>query len=43
MAGNYDIVVDRNVTATGTYSATAVQSFAANWVMQVATFKAAGQ
>jgi hypothetical protein len=38
-----DIVNDRLVTAVGTYSAGATQSGAANWVMQVATFRAAGQ
>jgi glucose/arabinose dehydrogenase len=36
-----DIVEDRTVTATGSYSATAPSND--TWVMQVATFKAAGQ
>jgi hypothetical protein len=36
-----DIVEDRSVTATGTYSATANQS--GTWLMQMVTFKAAGQ
>jgi glucose/arabinose dehydrogenase/chitodextrinase len=36
-----DIVQDRFVTATGSYSATASLSGSAAWVMQVATFKAA--
>jgi glucose/arabinose dehydrogenase/PKD repeat protein len=36
-----DIIEDRNVTATGTYSATAPQT--ASWLMQMVTFKAAGQ
>jgi glucose/arabinose dehydrogenase/PKD repeat protein len=36
-----DIIEDRNVTATGSYSATATQT--AIWVMQMVTFKAAGQ
>jgi hypothetical protein len=38
-----DIVIDRIVTSTGAYGAGAVQAGDANWVMQVATFKAAGQ
>ena len=38
-----DIVNDRLVTSVGTYSAGATQSGSANWVMQVATFRAAGQ
>ncbi len=38
-----DIVVDRNVTTGGSYNAGAVQPAGANWVMQVATFRAAGQ
>jgi hypothetical protein len=38
-----DIVNDRLATSVGTYSAGATQSGAANWVMQVATFRAAGQ
>ena len=38
-----DIVVDRNVASTGTYSAGGHQSGSSNWVMQVATFRAAGQ
>jgi hypothetical protein len=36
-----DIVEDRTVTTTGSYNATAPASN--TWVMQVATFKAAGQ
>jgi hypothetical protein len=36
-----DIIEDRSVTATGTYSATANQS--GTWLMQMVTFKAAGQ
>jgi glucose/arabinose dehydrogenase len=36
-----DIVEDRTVTTTGSYNATAPAN--ATWVMQVATFKAAGQ
>jgi len=36
-----DIIEDRNVTATGTYSVTATQT--AVWLMQMVTFKAAGQ
>jgi glucose/arabinose dehydrogenase len=36
-----DIAEDRTVTSAGSYSATAPQS--GNWVMQMATFKAAGQ
>src|SRR5262249_32301953 len=36
-----DIVEDRLVTATGSYSATASLSGSAAWVMQVVTFKAA--
>jgi hypothetical protein len=36
-----DIIEDRNVTATGAYSATATQT--AIWLMQMVTFKAAGQ
>jgi glucose/arabinose dehydrogenase/PKD repeat protein len=36
-----DIIEDRNVTATGTNSATATQT--AIWLMQMVTFKAAGQ
>jgi hypothetical protein len=36
-----DIAEDRTVTATGSYSATAPQN--GTWVMQIATFKAAGQ
>ena len=38
-----DIVNDRLVTSVGTYSAGATQSGSNNWVMQVATFRAAGQ
>ena len=38
-----DIAEDRFVTITGSYSATASLSGTASWVMQVATFKAAGQ
>jgi PKD repeat protein len=38
-----DIVVDRNVTAVGSYSAGAALAGPANWIMQVATFRAAGQ
>ena len=37
-----DIVEDRIVTTTGSYAATATQNSNA-WVMQMATFKAAGQ
>ena len=37
-----DIAEDRTVTATGSYSATAPIS-GGNWVMQLVTFKAAGQ
>ena len=37
-----DIAEDRIVTATGAYSATAPLSGSAAWVMQVATFRAAG-
>jgi hypothetical protein len=36
-----DIIEDRSVTATGAYSATASQS--GYWLMQMVTFKAAGQ
>jgi hypothetical protein len=36
-----DIAEDRVVTATGSYSATAPQT--GNWVMQMVTFRAAGQ
>jgi glucose/arabinose dehydrogenase/chitodextrinase len=39
---DFDIAEDRFVTATGSYSATASLSGSAAWVMQVATFKAAG-
>jgi hypothetical protein len=38
-----DIAEDRFVTTTGSYSATASLSGSAAWVMQIATFKAAGQ
>jgi glucose/arabinose dehydrogenase/PKD repeat protein len=38
-----DIVEDRSVAAIGTYAATAPLSGSAAWVMQVATFKGAGQ
>ena len=38
-----DIAEDRFVTTTGSYSATASLSGSAAWLMQVATFKAAGQ
>ena len=38
-----DIVNDRNVTSVGTYSAGATQAGSASWVMQLATFRAAGQ
>jgi hypothetical protein len=38
-----DILADRVVTSTGTYSAGGNQSSSSNWVMQVATFRAAGQ
>ncbi len=37
-----DILEDRVVTSTGSYSATAIQS-SATWVMQLVTFRAAGQ
>ena len=37
-----DIAQDRIVTATGAYNATAPLSGSAAWVMQVATFRAAG-
>ena len=37
-----DIVADRVVTSTGTYSAGATLSGEAAWVMQAATFRAAG-
>jgi hypothetical protein len=36
-----DIVQDRVVTSAGSYAAAATQS--GSWVMQVATFRAAGQ
>ena len=36
-----DIVMDRVVNAVGSYAATATQ--AGNWVLQAATFRAAGQ
>jgi glucose/arabinose dehydrogenase len=38
-----DIAVDRNVTTVGAYSAGAVQGGSAQWVMQAASFRAAGQ
>jgi hypothetical protein len=38
-----DILNDRNMTSVGTFSAGATQSGSASWVMQVATFRAAGQ
>jgi PKD repeat protein len=38
-----DIVLDRIVTATGTYSAGANQSGSANWVMQAVAFRGAAQ
>jgi hypothetical protein len=38
-----DIAQDRFVTTAGAYSATASLSGSATWLMQVATFKAAGQ
>ena len=38
-----DIAEDRNVSSTGSYSATASQRVTGAWVMQVATFRAAGQ
>ena len=38
-----DIVNDRLVASVGTYSAGATLSGSANWVMQVVTFRAAGQ
>ena len=34
---------DRLVTSVGTYSGRATQSGPANWLMQVVTFRAAGQ
>jgi RHS repeat-associated protein len=36
-----DIAEDKNVSSTGSYSASATLSSAGNWVMQMATFKAA--
>ncbi len=36
-----DIAEDRSVTATGSYSATAPNSFSSPWVMQLATFRVA--
>ncbi len=38
-----DIAEDRNVTTIGSYNATATQNTTGAWLMQVATFKAAGQ
>jgi hypothetical protein len=38
-----DIAEDKSVTATGTYGATAPMRSSAAWVMQMATFRAAGQ
>jgi glucose/arabinose dehydrogenase len=38
-----DIANDRSVTSVGTYSAGATLAGSANWVMQIATFRAAGQ
>jgi hypothetical protein len=38
-----DIVIDRSVTSTGIYSAGAALGAAAQWVLQAATFRAAGQ
>jgi hypothetical protein len=38
-----DIAEDRNAPVTGTYNATATQNTTGAWVMQVATFRAAGQ
>ena len=38
-----DIAEDRFVTTTGSYSATASLGGSAAWLMQVATFKAAGR
>ena len=38
-----DIAEDENVSATGSYSATAPLTSSGPWVMQMATFKAAGQ
>jgi hypothetical protein len=40
---NGDIAEDRLVTTIGSYAATAILSAPSFWVMQVATFKAAGQ
>ncbi len=38
-----DILADRVVTSTGAYSAGGNQSSSSSWVMQAATFRAAGQ
>ena len=38
-----DIAEDKNVTSTGSYSATAGMRASAPWVMQMATFRASGQ
>jgi glucose/arabinose dehydrogenase len=38
-----DIVNDRNVTSIGTYSTGGGQAGSASWLMQLATFRAAGQ
>ena len=38
-----DIAEDKSITSTGSYNATAPMRSSAAWVMQVATFKAAGQ
>jgi len=40
---NGDIVQDRFVSSAGAYNATAPLSSSGNWLMQIATFKAAGQ
>jgi chitodextrinase len=42
-APDSDILEDRIVTATGSYSATATLSPGAPWIMQMAAFRAAGQ
>lgn len=42
--GGYgDMVEDQNVTATGSYSATATLGSSASWVMQIVAFRATGQ
>jgi hypothetical protein len=38
-----DIANDRSVTSVGTYGAGATLTGSANWIMQIATFRAAGQ